>query len=95
MVLHELKCHWWMDYDGRNDMDLAYNMDTVELDEEQIYNLTENEFHDIMLHEWNFSRTNIYCPYWSSNLIHQIEEIDQETKDMIFNGEILPLPKKK
>tara|TARA_R100000482_G_scaffold124157_1_gene76040 strand:+ start:206 stop:454 length:249 start_codon:yes stop_codon:yes gene_type:complete len=80
-----------MAYDGRNDMDLAYNMDTVELDEEEIYNLTENEFHDIMFHEWDFSRTNIYCPYWSSNLIQQIQETDQETRDMIFSGQILEI----
>ena len=90
-VLHELKCHWYMAYEARNGMDLAYNMETVELDEEQIYNLTENEFHDIMLHEWDIGRSNIYCPYWSSNLIQQIEETDQETRDMIFSGQILEI----
>ena len=89
-VLFELKCHIFMLYDGRNDMDLAYNMETVELDEEEIYNLSSNEFHTIMINEWGW-RSNIYCPYWSANLIHQIVESDQEDRDMIFSGQILEI----
>ena len=90
-VLHELKCHLFIAYDGRNIMDLAYNMETVELDEEQIYNLSQNEFHNIMLQEWVVGASNIYTPYWSSLILDSILECDTETNNMIFSGQILEI----
>ncbi len=77
-VLQELNTHLFMCYDGRNDMDLAYNMETVELDEEQVYKLSQSEFHSIMINEWNIGRSTIYCPYWSSNILFQITECGTE-----------------
>tara|TARA_R110000796_G_scaffold250070_1_gene378565 strand:- start:1487 stop:1816 length:330 start_codon:yes stop_codon:yes gene_type:complete len=77
-VLLELNSHLFIMWDERNDMDLADNtmiehITGEQIGAEEINNLTQNEFHSLMIREQAL-RNDIYAPYLASLILQQIEE---------------------
>lgn len=79
-VLLELNTNLFILWDGRNDYDLANNtliehFTGEEIGEEEINNLTQNEYHTLMIREQEL-RNDKYALYWSSIILEQITEIN-------------------
>jgi len=83
IVLQDLNRHLYMAWDGRNDWDIPEE-DNI-LTEEEVYNLSQNEFHNYMIKLCEKNK-NIYgCPPWSVLLLGNI--VEEYTEN-------LPLPNK-
>tara|TARA_R110002012_G_scaffold319027_1_gene538515 strand:+ start:67 stop:393 length:327 start_codon:yes stop_codon:yes gene_type:complete len=71
-VLEELNNHIYIMWDGRNDMDIAYEDNT--LTEEEVDNFSQNEFHNYMIKKCEKDKNIFGCPPWSCILLGQIVE---------------------
>tara|TARA_R100000781_G_scaffold113650_1_gene82611 strand:+ start:656 stop:982 length:327 start_codon:yes stop_codon:yes gene_type:complete len=72
IVLKDLNRHLYMPWDGRNDWDLPYEDDT--LTEEQVYNFSQNEFHNYMISRNEINKKLYGSPPWSVILLGNIVE---------------------
>lgn len=83
IVLQDLHRHIYMMWDGRNDFDLPYEDDT--LTEEEVYNFTENEFHNYMIKKCEKRHKITGCPPWSVILLGNIvEEYTEPPPDQLL-----------
>ena len=83
IVLQDLHRHIYMMWDGRNDFDLPYEDDT--LTEEEVYNFTENEFHNYMIKRSETTIKLYSSPFWSVILLGNIvEEYTEPPPDQLL-----------
>ncbi len=73
-VLEELNNHIYIMWDGRNDMYIPDEDNT--LTEEEVYNFSQNEFHNYMIKKCEKYKKIWGCPPWSCILLGQIVEFN-------------------